>query len=37
VNAIPAVIAAEPGLRTHLDLPVIQPLGLVRPATDRVW
>lgn len=32
VNAIPAVCAAEPGIRTHLDLPVIRPLNLVRPA-----
>jgi hypothetical protein len=32
VNAIPAVCAAEPGIRTHLDLPLIRPLNLVRPA-----
>lgn len=32
VNAIPAVCDASPGIRTHLDLPFIRPLGLVRPA-----
>jgi 2,4-diaminopentanoate dehydrogenase len=37
VNAIPAVVAAEPGIKTHLDLPPIQPAGLVRPATSGVW
>jgi hypothetical protein len=31
VNAIPAVCDAAPGIRTHLDLPFIRPLGLVRP------
>jgi hypothetical protein len=30
VNAIPAVVAAPPGLRTHLDLPVAQPPHLHR-------
>ncbi len=29
VNAIPAVVAAEPGLRTSLDLPLITGRGLV--------
>jgi hypothetical protein len=28
VNAIPAVCAASPGIRTHLDLPFVQPKGL---------
>jgi hypothetical protein len=37
VNAIPAVVAAEPGIKTHLDLPPVRPAGLVRPATDLVW
>jgi hypothetical protein len=30
VNAIPAVCAAPPGVRTHFDLPPVQPLDLVR-------
>ncbi|BCI55110.1 diacylglycerol kinase [Mycolicibacterium litorale] len=30
VNAIPAVVAAEPGIRTTLDLPLITGKGLVR-------
>jgi 4-hydroxy-tetrahydrodipicolinate reductase len=30
VNAIPAVVAAEPGLVTALDLPLITGKGLVR-------
>jgi hypothetical protein len=35
VNAIPAVVAAEPGLRTTLDLPLIAGNGLsVRPDGD---
>jgi hypothetical protein len=29
VNAIPAVCDAPPGIRTHLDLPFVQPRGLV--------
>jgi hypothetical protein len=33
INAIPAVVAAEPGIKTHLDLPLIRPRGLFRPAT----
>jgi 2,4-diaminopentanoate dehydrogenase len=37
VNAIPAVVAAAPGIKTHLDLPPVQPARLVRPATSRVW
>jgi hypothetical protein len=37
VNAIPAVVAAPPGIRTHLDLPPVKPPGLVRPATGLVW
>ncbi|MFN2537204.1 MAG: diacylglycerol kinase, partial [Mycobacteriales bacterium] len=31
VNAIPAVVAAKPGLVTALDLPMITGKGLVRP------
>ncbi|CUU59937.1 hypothetical protein Ga0074812_13361 [Parafrankia irregularis] len=31
VNAIPAVCAAPPGIHTHLDLPLVRPVGLVRP------
>ena len=30
VNAIPAVCAAAPGVRTHFDLPPVRPLNLVR-------
>lgn len=30
LNAIPAVVAAPPGIRTHFDLPLIQPPGLHR-------
>jgi hypothetical protein len=37
INAIPAVVAAAPGIRTHLDLPLVRPPALVRPATDLVW
>ena len=29
VNAIPAVCAAEAGIRTHFDLPLVRPLNLV--------
>ncbi len=32
VNMIPQVVAAPPGIRTHLDLPLGRPPGLVRPA-----
>ena len=32
VNAIPAVVAAEPGIRTTLDLPLITGRGLYSPA-----
>lgn len=31
VNAIPAVIAAPPGIRTTLDLPLVTGMGLYRP------
>jgi 2,4-diaminopentanoate dehydrogenase len=31
INAIPSVVAAEPGIKTHLDLQVVQPRGLFRP------
>jgi len=31
VNAIPSVCAAAPGIRTHLDLAPVRPLGLFRP------
>ena len=34
VNAIPAVVAASPGVLTQLDLGVIRPIGLIRPRTD---
>ncbi len=37
INAIPAVVAAAPGLRTHLDLPLVRPPALVRAATDLIW
>jgi 2,4-diaminopentanoate dehydrogenase len=37
VNAIPTVVAAEPGIKTHLDLYPVQPAQLVRPATNLVW
>jgi hypothetical protein len=33
VNATPAVCGAAPGIRTHLDLPFVRPLNLVRPAS----
>ncbi|MBX6388638.1 MAG: dihydrodipicolinate reductase [Frankia sp.] len=36
VNAIAAVCAAEPGIHTHLSLPLIQPVGLVRPAPAQI-
>jgi hypothetical protein len=35
INAIPAVVAAPPGIRTHLDLPLVRPVGLVRPLPRR--
>lgn len=31
VNAIPAVCAADPGIRTHLDLGLVRPPNLYRP------
>lgn len=31
VTAIPTVVAASPGIKTHLDLPLVQPRGLFRP------
>jgi hypothetical protein len=37
INAIPAVVAAPAGLRTHLDLPLIRPPALVRPASKLIW
>jgi hypothetical protein len=33
INIIPQVVAAPPGVVTHLDLPVPQPRGLIRPGT----
>jgi len=36
INAIPAVCAAAPGIHTHLDLPLVRPAGLVRPAPAQV-
>jgi 2,4-diaminopentanoate dehydrogenase len=32
VNAIPAVVAAPPGIRTTMDLPLITGRGLYTPA-----
>jgi hypothetical protein len=37
INAIPAVVAASPGIKTHLDLPLVRPPGLVRPVTELIW
>ncbi|HZE17808.1 MAG TPA: diacylglycerol kinase, partial [Mycobacterium sp.] len=34
VNAIPAVVAAPPGLRSTLDLPLVTGRGLYAPPTD---
>lgn len=34
VNAIPAVVAASSGIRTHLDLPLVRPRGLVRTDSE---
>jgi hypothetical protein len=34
VNMIPQVVTAPPGIRTHLDLPLGLPHGLVRPRRD---
>ena len=31
INAIPTVVDAAPGIKTHLDLPLVRPRGLVRP------
>jgi len=31
INAIPAVCQADPGIVTHVDLPLVVPRGLVRP------
>ena len=31
VNAIPAIVAASPGIKTHLDLPLVRPPSLFRP------
>jgi 2,4-diaminopentanoate dehydrogenase len=31
VNAIPTVVAAGPGIKTHLDLPLVRPRSLFRP------
>ena len=31
INMIPQVVAAPPGIQTHLDLPLGTPRGLVRP------
>jgi hypothetical protein len=32
VNAIPAVVAAPPGIRTTLDLPLVSGRGLYQPS-----
>jgi hypothetical protein len=33
INAFPAVVAADPGIRTHLDLPFVLPPALFRPVS----
>jgi hypothetical protein len=35
VNAIPAIVAAGPGIKTHLDLPLVRPPSLFRPENIR--
>ena len=30
INVIPTICAAGPGVLTHLDLPLVRPIGLVR-------
>jgi hypothetical protein len=35
INAIPTVVAAPPGIKTHLDLPIVRPVGLVRQPPAR--
>ena len=35
INAIPTVVAAPAGIKTHLDLPIVRPAGLVRPLPPR--
>jgi 2,4-diaminopentanoate dehydrogenase len=38
INAIPAVVQAAPGIHTHLDLPLVQPLNLHRPpGVEQRW
>jgi 2,4-diaminopentanoate dehydrogenase len=37
VNAIPAVVAAPTGIKTHLDLPPVRPPKLIRSETNLVW
>jgi hypothetical protein len=37
INAIPAVVAADPGIKMHLDLPLVRPPSLFRPASGQVW
>jgi 2,4-diaminopentanoate dehydrogenase len=34
INAIPTVCDAPPGVLTHLDLPLVRPIGLVRPRSN---
>jgi hypothetical protein len=35
INAIPTVVEAPAGIKTHLDLPMVRPRGLVRPRPPR--
>jgi hypothetical protein len=37
INAIPAVVSAAPGIKTHLDLPLVQPPSLFRAPSPLVW
>ena len=35
INAIPAIVEASPGIKTHLDLPPVRPAGLFRALPAR--
>ena len=37
INAIPAVVSSTPGIKTHLDLPLVQPPSLFRAPSQLVW
>jgi 2,4-diaminopentanoate dehydrogenase len=37
INAIPAVVSSTPGIKTHLDLPLVQPPSLFREPSPLVW